>query len=142
MNLDSEVRNIEFYFFPARPPENHNYKIYDTVGIKILNRLRLKSSYLKQSEFGNNFTDTVNLFVDVLFLFPWNWDNFPFFLRCRNNTIYRTTLMNELSNVGNTITSLKQNDCNLAWGPDNNIKVLWGQKWSNSNQWILTAYEP
>ena len=43
-----------------------------------------------------------------MFLFPWNWDNF--FLRCRNNTIYRTTLMDELSNVVNTITSLKQND--------------------------------
>ena len=43
-----------------------------------------------------------------MFLFPWNWDNF--FVRRRNNTIYRTTLMDELSNVGNTVTSLKQND--------------------------------
>ena len=43
-----------------------------------------------------------------MLLFPWKWDNF--FPRCRNNTIYRTTFMDELSNAGNTITSLKQND--------------------------------
>ena len=58
-----------------------------------------------------------------MFLFPWNWDNF--FLRCRNNTIYRTTLMDELSNVGNTITSLKQNDLLNV--------ILYGQKNFDSN---------
>ena len=56
-------------FFPARPPENHNYNIDDTLGIKLLNRLRLKFSYLKQSKFGNNFTDTINPFVNAISCF-------------------------------------------------------------------------
>ena len=64
-------------------------------------------SHLKEHKFRHNFADTINPFVNVMFLIPWNWDNF--FLRCRNNTIYLTTLMDELSNVGNTITSPKQN---------------------------------
>ena len=64
-----------------------------------------------------------------MFLFPWNWDNF--FLRCRNNTIYRTTLMDELSNVGNTITSLKQNDLlNVILYGDKNFD-------SNNNQSMM-----
>ena len=48
---------------------------------------------------------------------------FPFFLLSQNNSIYRTALMNELNNVGNTITSLKQNDCDPAWG-----QKLWQQQ--------------
>ena len=56
---------------------------------------------------------------------------FPIFLSCRNNTINRTTLMDELSNVGNTITSLKQND--LLNG------ILYGDKNfdSNNNQSMM-----
>ena len=64
-----------------------------------------------------------------MFLFPWNWDKF--FLRYRNNTIYPTTLMNELNNVGNTITSLKQNDLLNV--------ILCGEKnfHSNNNQSMM-----
>ena len=78
--------------------------------IKFLKRLKLNFIHLKERKFGHNFADTINLWVHFMFLFAWIWESFPFFLRCRKNTIYRTTLTNELSNVGNTITSLKQND--------------------------------
>ena len=45
LKLDSEIRNIESYILLSpRPLENHNYKIYDTLGIKLLNRLRLNFS--------------------------------------------------------------------------------------------------
>ena len=40
--------------FSARPLENHNYKIYDTLGIKLLKRLRLNFSCLKRRKFGHN----------------------------------------------------------------------------------------
>ena len=117
----------------ARPLENHNYKIYGTLGIKLLNRLRLNFSHQKERKFGHNIADTINPFVNAMFLFPWNWDNFPFSLRCRNSTIYCTTLMNELSNIGNTITSLKQNSLlNIILYENKNFD-------SNSNQSILTA---
>ena len=65
--------------FSTRPLENHNYKIYNKLGIKLLNRLTLNFCYLKQRKFGHNFTDTINPFINVMFLFPWNWANFPFF---------------------------------------------------------------
>ena len=45
------------------------------------------------------------------------------FLLSQNNPIYHTTLMNELNNAGNTITSLKQNDCDPVWG-----QKLWQQQ--------------
>ena len=64
-----------------------------------------------------------------MLLFPWNWDNFKFFLLIQNNSIYRTNLMNKLNNVGNTITPLKQNDCNPVWGQ----KPLSGHKNSDRN---------
>ena len=64
-----------------------------------------------------------------MLLFPWNWDNF--LLRCWNNTIYRTTLMDEWSNVSNTITSLKQNN-------HLNVILYWDKKFnSNKNQSMM-----
>ena len=60
-----------------------------------------------------------------MFFFPWNWDNVAYFLRCRNSTIYRASLMNELSSVCNTITSLKQNDLLNV--------ILYGRKNFDSN---------
>ena len=82
-----------------------------------------------------------------MFLFPCNWENFPFFLPCRNNIIYRTTLINELSIVGNTITSLKQHDLlNVILYRDKNFESNKNQRYDgntnfdrNSNQSILSA---
>ena len=106
----------------ARPLENHNYKIYGTFGIKLLNRLRLNFSHQKERKFGHNIADPINPFVN---------NNFPFSLRCRNNTIYCTTLMNELSNIGNTFTSLKQNSLlNIILYENKNFD-------SNSNQSMM-----
>ena len=70
LKLDSEIRNTESSSFSARPLENHSYMIYDTLGIKLLNKLRLNLSHLKQRKFGHIFTDTANPFVNVMFLFP------------------------------------------------------------------------
>ena len=134
-------------FLSARPLENHNYKIYDTLGIKRLNRLRLSFSHLKERKFEQNFAGTINPFVHVMFLVPWNRDNFPFFLPCRNNTIYRTIFMNKLSNADKTIPSLKQNDLinTILYGEknfvSNNNQSMMGTKTliENSNQSILNA---
>ena len=68
-----------------------------------------------------------------MFLFPWNWDNF--FLRCRNNTIYRTTLMDESSNGCNTITSLNQN--NLV-----NVFLYWDKNFDNNNNQSTMGTKP
>ena len=101
-----------WFFFYLLQLMNWNYKFWS----------------LKQHNFGHNFADTINPFVNAIFLFPWNRDSFPFFLCCPKNIIYHTTLMDELSNVGNTITSLKQNDfLNVILYEDKNFD-------SNNNQ--------
>ena len=96
-----------------------------------MNRLRLSFNHIKERKFGHNFADTIRPFVHFVFLFPWNWNNFPFFLLCRNSTIHRTTLVNELSNVSSTTTSLKQNDLpNVILYEDKNFD-------SHNNQSIM-----
>ena len=56
-----------------RLQENHNYKIYDTLGIKLLKKLGLSFSHLNQPKFGHNFADTINPFVHIMFLFLRNF---------------------------------------------------------------------
>ena len=59
--LDSEIRNAETYaFFKkmllnfTRPIGNNTYKIYDSVGIKLITRLRLGFSHLPEHKFRHN----------------------------------------------------------------------------------------
>ena len=44
-----------------RPLENDTYGIYDPLGVRLLNRLCLGFSYLREYNFRHNFTDTLNL---------------------------------------------------------------------------------
>ena len=43
-----------------RPLENDTYGIYDPLGIRLPNRLRLGFSHLSEHKFRHNFTDTLN----------------------------------------------------------------------------------
>ena len=45
----------------ARPLENHNYKIYDTLGIKLLNRLRLSilTATIKSIRYTKRFNESL-----------------------------------------------------------------------------------
>ena len=114
----------------ARPLENHNYKIYNTLGIKFQKRLRLSFSHLKEHKTGLSFADTINPFVHVMFLFPSEKIS-HFFYAAETAPFTATTLLNELNNVGKTVTSLKQNDfLNLILYGDKNFD-------SNNNQNIM-----
>ena len=44
-----------------RPSENKIFNIHDQVGIKLLTRLRLGLSHLREHKFRHNFEDTLNL---------------------------------------------------------------------------------
>ena len=65
--LDSHIKNIDS---PAmfrkkllafiRPLGNDTYGIYDPLGIRLLNRLRLGFSHLKEHKFRYNFADTLH----------------------------------------------------------------------------------
>ena len=43
-----------------RPLENYTYGIYDPLGVRLLNRLRLGFSHLREHKFRHNFADTLN----------------------------------------------------------------------------------
>ena len=90
-----------------RPVRNSMDGIYDPFGVKLINRLRLGFSHLREHKFRYNFADTVNPLCSCT-LETENTEHF--FLRCENNLSARTTLMNELSNISNAINSLNSTD--------------------------------
>ena len=65
--LDPDVRNVETYSLFRknllafiRLIENSISSIYDPLGIKLLHRLQLSFSHLREHKFRHNFADTVN----------------------------------------------------------------------------------
>ena len=65
--MDCDIKNIDshaifhkkFLTF-IRPLENETDWIYDPLGVRLLNRLCLGFSYLREHNFRHNFTDTLN----------------------------------------------------------------------------------
>ena len=87
-----------------RPSEKSIFSIYDPQGSKLLNRLRLGFSHLREHSFQHNFADTVNPLCSCA-LETESTDHF--FLRCQNYVSFRTALMNELSSINSGIISLR-----------------------------------
>ena len=90
-----------------RPLGNSMYGNYDPFGVKLINRLRLGVSHLREHKFRHNFADTVNPLCSCT-LETENTEHF--FLRCQNNLSACTTLMSELNNITNGINSLNSTD--------------------------------
>ena len=111
--LDPDIRKIDSYvgfrkklLSFIKPTENKTFSIYDLFGIKLLNRLRVDFSHLNEHKFRYNFADTLNP------LCPCSLETETtahFFLRCRNYTDVRLTLMKELYRTDNSIPSRQPN---------------------------------
>ena len=113
-----------------RPAEKSVFNIFDAQGSKLLNRLWLGFSHLREHKFRHNFADTVNTLCSCA-LETESKDHF--FLRCQSYVSFCTALMNELSSINSGIISLR---------PSALLEViLYGDKMlsDNSNQQILTA---
>ena len=135
--LDPEIRNAETYAFFRKmllnfitPTGNSTYKIYDSLGIKLLTRLRFGFSHLSEHKFRHNFTDSLNPLCSCSLETE---STLHFFLRCQNYTTLRRALMTDLKNINDTIMSLNENDLPHV--------MLYGNKHfdSNMNISILTA---
>ena len=93
--------------------------IYDPLGVKLINRLRVGFSHLREHKFRDNFVDTVNSLCSYTFETE-NTEHF--FLRCQNNLSARTIFMNELNNISNAINSLNLTDLiRLILSGDKNV---------------------
>ena len=87
--------------------ENKTFSICDPLGIKLLNRLRVDFSHLNEHKFRHNFADTSNLLCSCSLEIE---STAHFFLRCRYYNNIRITLMNELNDIDNSITSRQPNE--------------------------------
>ena len=112
--LDSDIKNIDSHAMFRkkllafiRPLGNDTYGIYDPLGIRLLNRLRLGFSHLREHKFRHNFADTLNPLCSCSLETE---DTEHYFLRCQNNLSFRITLMNDLNNIYTAIASLNSND--------------------------------
>ena len=88
-----------------KPTQNKTFSIYDALGIKLPNRLRVDFSHLNEHKFRYNFIDTLY----PLFLCCLETGSMAhFFLRCRNYNDICITLINELNGIDISITSRHQ----------------------------------
>ena len=87
-----------------RPSEKSIFNIYDPQESKLLNRLRLGFSHLREHNFRHNFADTVNPLCSCA-LDTESTDHF--FLRYQNYLSFCTALMNKLSGINSEIISLR-----------------------------------
>ena len=112
--IDPYIRKIDSYvgfrkklLSFIKPTENKTFSIYDPFGIKLLNRLRVDFSHLNEHKFRHNFTDTLNPLCSCSLETE---TTAHFFLRCRNYTDVRLTLLKELYRIDNSITLRQPNE--------------------------------
>ena len=80
--------------------ENKTISIYDHLGIKLLNRLRVDFSHLNEHKFRHKFADTLNPLCSCSLETK----------SCQYYNNIHITLMNELNNIDNSITSRQPNE--------------------------------
>ena len=145
--LDPDIRKIDSYvgfrkklLSFIKPTENKTFSIYDPFGIKPLNRLRVDFSHLNEHKFRHNFSDTLNPLCSCSLETE---TTAHFFLRCRNYTDVRLTLMKELYKIDNSITSRQPNellriilydDCKFKDNVNKQILIATIQFIKNSNR--------
>ena len=110
--VDPEIRRIDSYVgfrkkLPSfiKPMENKTFSIYDPLGIKLLNRLRVDFSHLSEHKFRHNFVDTLNPLCSCSLEAE---STAHLFLRCRYYNNIRITLKNELNDIDNYFKTTKR----------------------------------
>ena len=107
--LDPEITRIDSYvgfrkklLSSIKVMKNKTFSIDDPLGIKLLNRLRVDFSHLNEHKFRHNFAGTLNPLCSCSLETE---STAHFFLHCRYYNNIRVTLMNELNDINNSITS-------------------------------------
>ena len=116
-NLSPEIRkSVSYEVFKnsllkfIRPSPKSLFNVSDSLGIKLLTRLRLGLSHLREYKFNHNFQDT----IAAMFHLPLCSCSLGselttnFFLRCQNFTDLRKCLMHELIKIDSCILTLDE----------------------------------
>ena len=86
-----------------RPRASKVYNINDTIGIKLITRIRLGFSHLREPKFEHNFQDTLNPLCSCSIEVE---STSHYFLRCHFCDALRATLMNNLRNIDSDLPTL------------------------------------
>ena len=101
--LKFSYTSAKFYW----PSENKIFNIHDQVGMKLLTRLRLGLSHLREHKFWHNFEDTLNPLCSCNIEAE---KTLHFFLWCQFFNGIREILMNDLMNIDRSLPSLSQDN--------------------------------
>ena len=112
----------------VRPSENKIFNVQDQVSIKLLARLRLGLSHLREHKFRHNFEDNLNPLCSCSIEAE---TTLQFFLRCQFFNDIQEILMNDLMNIDRSLPSLTQDKvinillpCSDAFDKKKNRKIL------------------
>ena len=89
-----------------RPAQRKTFNINDSVGVKLLTRLQLGFSHLRDHKFRHGFRDILNP------LCPCSIETKTtahYFLRCHFCNATRSALMNELNEIDSSFSTLNEN---------------------------------
>ena len=82
-----------------KPIQNSTYRILDSIGIKLLNRLWIDFSHLR----GHNPRQFCRHFKSFMCMCPRSWIYQTLFLCCHNYISFQTTLISELCDIGSLL---------------------------------------
>ena len=86
-----------------RPEANSIFDTHNPLGIKLLTRLRLGLSHLRDHKYKHNFQDCIH---PLCLCGTGIENNIHFFLHCQNYNIERQNLLNEISNINEEYLNL------------------------------------
>ena len=89
----------------VRPTPNSLFNVSDSLGIKLVSRLRLGLSHLRQPKFNHNFWDTINPLCSCSLE---SESTTRFFLCCLNFMVLCKCLMKKLSKIDSCILTLDE----------------------------------
>ena len=90
-----------------RPEKSPVYKILDPLGLKLLTRLRLNFSHLREHKFNHNFQDTINPLCSCSLETE---STSHFLLRCSLFSGCRKTLLDNIIDIVGSISNLNETD--------------------------------
>ena len=90
-----------------RPTANSTFGTNDVSGLKLLTRLRVGFSHLREHKLKHNFQDTLNPLCPCSLEAE---DNYRFFMRCQSFSNQRNVLFDDLNSTNSEILKMIENE--------------------------------
>ena len=111
-----------------RPTANSTFGTNDVSGLKLLTRLRVGFSHLREHKFKHNFQDTLNPLCPCSLEAE---DTYHFFMRCQSFSNQRNVLFDDLNSINSEILKMSENEIvqvllfgNKSFSKDMNFRII------------------